>query len=80
MRGVDAKWKLLRRGETPRCLLDAYGLETLAALQGGFLRTLHFLDVDASAVCLQLELQYREFLICRSGLDHFFVTAGTPTL
>jgi len=114
--GVEARWKLQRQGEPPRCLLDQGGIDALAALHGGFTRALslflrqvaqtpcfgapwrsvsrdcgficalsrtqvaahrHFLDVEASALCLRLELQFREFLICRSG-DLLLIRPHSP--
>ena len=81
---VAAAWKLVKNGGTPQCLLDNDAIALLQRLQNVFLPTLsaflrqvaahrHFLDADLSAICLRLELQYREFIICRSARHQLLV-------
>ena len=81
---VAAAWKLPKKGGVPQCLLDSQSLALVHALQDAFLPALgaflrqvashrHFLDQDLSAICVRLELQYREFLICRSARHQLLV-------
>ena len=81
---VAAAWKLDKKGGVPQCLLDSQSLALVQTLQDAFLPALgaflrqvashrHFLDQDLSAICVRLELQYREFLICRSARHQLLV-------
>ena len=84
VRHVGAAWKMGKAGGVPQCILDTGALNVLQTLQNVFLPTMsaflrqvashrHFLDKDLSAICLRLELQYREFLICRSAHHQLLV-------
>lgn len=81
---VAAAWKLVKNGGVPQCLLDTHALAVVQTLQNIFLPTMsaflrqvsshrHFLDKDLSAISVRLELQYREFLICRSARHQLLV-------
>jgi hypothetical protein len=85
---VVAAWKLVKNG-VPQCLLDSQALAIVQTLQDVFLPTMstflrqvashrHFVDKDLSAICVRLELQYREFLICRSARHQLLVCTLDP--
>jgi hypothetical protein len=84
VQSVAASWKLSKNGGVPQCLLDSQALAVVQTLQnsflpamGSFLRQVashrHFIDKDLSAISVRLELQYREFLICRSARHQLLV-------
>eukprot|EP00961_Rhodomonas_salina_P209683 2831027-Rhodomonas_salina.1 len=86
LNSLTAKWKSMKKG-APLCLLDSAGIGFVHTLQDEFFAVLrsfileviahrHFIDKEFAAISVRLELQYREFVICRHKNNQFVVSAN----
>ena len=84
--GLSAAWKAGRKGSEFQCILPSAGIALVSSITEKLLPLIfrvvseisahrHFVDRDIAGVCLDLEMRFREFVICRNGHDSFLVCA-----